>query len=267
MKLSKSILNNFLKKLLKPITRFCIANAISFKDLTDLLKESYLKEADLELKSSSNKSNISRLSVLTGINRKEVKRLLNSKNPKDNDQSLIFKILGKWHHSKLFSKNGIPKKLTYGKIDSEFSKLVETVNKDFNPATILFQLQRLNLVKSDNNLLEILTPEFIPTENIDLQFSILADDTDDLISAVTENILSQKEIPNLHRRTMYDNVDPEKLDEIKRWIMIEGLEFHKRAREFISQYDLDINPKENFNQKGTKVVVGTFSNVVLKNED
>ena len=267
MKLDRDLLKNFLNKLFKPIIRFCITHAVSFQDLTNILKESYLREASLELKKNENKLNISRLSVLTGINRKEIKRLL-EKEPKGEDQeSLIFKVLGKWQASKAYSQGGKPKKLTYKKADSQFSKLVQSVNKDFNPATVLFQLQRLNLVKVDNDLLELLEPEYIPSENVDLQFTILSEDTSDLMSAVSENILDQKEIPNLHRRTMYDNIDPDKVDQVKKWIMLEGLKLHKKAREYISKYDLDINPKDNFKEKGAKIVLGTFSNVELDKED
>lgn len=267
MKLSRDTLNSFLAKLLKPIVRFCIKHAVSYQDLKEILKESYLKEADIELNRTDQKKNISRLSVLTGINRKEVKRLLSIENAKEDEESLIFKVLGKWQSSKIYSQNNKAKKLTCGKIDSEFSKLVESISTDFNPATVLFQLERLDLVKTENSLVELLEPEYIPTENVDLQLTILSKDTSDLMSAVTENVLDQKEIPNLHRRTMYDNIDPNMVDKIKDWIMLEGLELHKKARDYISQYDLDINPKKNFKEKGAKVVLGTFSNVESGKEE
>ena len=65
-------------------------------------------------------------------------------------------------------------------------------------------------------------------------------------------------------RTSYDNVRPDALPEIKRWMLKHGHETHNQARRFISQYDQDVNPDPKFKGKGVRVVFTAFSNVQSK---
>ncbi len=50
----------------------------------------------------------------------------------------------------------------------------------------------------------------------------------------------------------------EALEEIRRWSAREGSAFHERARNFLSKYDRDLNPK--LGGTGTyRVAIGSFS--------
>ena len=75
---------------------------------------------------------------------------------------------------------------------------------------------------------------------------------------VEENVIEKAKPPHLHARTEYDNISPKDLTVIKEWLLKEGAALHKRARTFISNFDLDINPDKE-KKGGSKVVVGTFS--------
>ena len=97
-------------------------------------------------------------------------------------------------------------------------------------------------------------------------FELLAKDTEDLIGAVEENIFFPDDIPNLHARTEYDNIRQDALQEIKEWLYDEGSAFHKRARHFLSQYDLDIYPDRTYKEGRVKVTLGAFSRLLEDNK-
>ena len=59
-------------------------------------------------------------------------------------------------------------------------------------------------------------------------------------------------------RTEYDNISISDFPEIRKWLIKEGAAFHNKARGYLSQFDLDINPKPD-HEGGARVTVGTFS--------
>ena len=170
------------------------------------------------------------------------------------------RVVGRWRTDHAFiTKGKKPRVLSFGKEDSEFNDLVNRISKDLNPATVLFELERVRAVEKTTKGLKLKIESYVPKGNVEDGFRILAQDSEDLIGSVEENVLEINEIPNLHARTEYDSIRPEHIPEIRRWLIREGHLLHQRARNFISQYDQDINPDPKFEGEGQKVVFGTFS--------
>lgn len=57
--------------------------------------------------------------------------------------------------------------------------------------------------------------------------------------------------------TEYDNVCLDELPKVKEWLLKEGTKFHKKARDFISKYDLDVTPNDK-KIGGGHVFLGAF---------
>ncbi len=65
---------------------------------------------------------------------------------------------------------------------------------------------------------------------------------------------------NLHLRTDFDNIYTSEIIPIRRWLIAEGKAFHKRAREFLSRFDKDLNEDVDETRKaGGKIVLTSFS--------
>jgi hypothetical protein len=108
--------------LLFPLVRLVIARSISYGSLTDIIKFVMVKEAEQQLKLKNTEAiSDSRISIVTGIHRREVKRV---RGMKVNDvsiyePSLASQVVARWAGEKdLQSKNG-PKPLPRKKISSE----------------------------------------------------------------------------------------------------------------------------------------------------
>jgi hypothetical protein len=76
---------------------------------------------------------------------------------------------------------------------------------------------------------------------------------------VEENIFERSSVPNLHIKTFYDNICVSEVENLKRWILKEGAEFHAKMRDYISRFDLDSNPQLFEKKGGARISVGTFS--------
>ena len=68
-------------KLLKPLVRLLIRSGITYSAFSDLARQAYVDMASEEFTIAGKKQSISRISVLTGINRKDISRLQKSPHP------------------------------------------------------------------------------------------------------------------------------------------------------------------------------------------
>jgi hypothetical protein len=257
-----------LQRLLRPLIRFGLSNNLRVQDLLECIKSVLVDTARSHLLASGEKVTESRLSVMTGIHRRDIKRLMDEEFKFDELQSLIMKVVGQWQTDKQFiTDDKLPKPLNFKGENSDFNQLVEKVSKDVNPATVLFELERVGMVEKKEGHIILLQDTYTPGDNFEDALSIASDDIEHLLAAVREN--AERIVAfgqpgagiNLHARTEYNNIRPSGLREIREWLIKEGHALHRRARELFAKHDQDINPIESYTGLGARVVLGTFSKV------
>lgn len=256
---SQSVYEECLGNLLRPIVRFCIRRSIPVQFFIELGKTLYLEAAAVEMKSQGEKVNVSRLSVSTGLHRRDVVRLCREDAAPRPTKSLTSRIIGQWEHDSRFTtKAGRPRVLSFEGENSEFRQLVSLVSSDVNPGTLLFELDRIKAVERTKKGLRLCASRHVIVEDPKESFALLEQDAHDLICAVSENVFSSTETKHLHARTEFDNICPDDLAQIKRWVLKEGSAFHAKIRKYLARFDQDINPRL-AKTGGAKVTVGTFS--------
>ena len=254
---------------LKPSARFCLRHSLRIQDLLEVAKVSFIDAAKEEIEKSDTKVNISRLSVMTGIHRRDVMRIYQDEQVHENPLGLVARIIGQWQNDKRFTtKAGRARVLSYGDADSEFHSLVAAISQDIHPGTVIFELERLGAIKKTSRGLRLEARAYVPHGDVKEGFSILGSDIEDLAQAVEENVFIKLDTPNHHARTEYDNVRGDKAKEIRSWFYKEGSAFHQRARNFLSKFDLDISPAQDYQGPKARVVLGSFSRLEnLENKD
>ncbi len=253
-----------LERMLRPLAYFCLQRSIKFQDFVDVAKSAFLGAAREEIEKIGVADSVSRLSVMTGLQRRDVARLgsTSAESKVTERQNLIARLIGQWVSDKNFvTKQGKPRILSTDGRSSEFAKLARTVSKDLNFHTVLFELERLGIIKREPGKATLVHSAYEVKGNLREGFSILAEDTQDLIAAATENISAEKDPPNLHAKTYYDNICEEFLPEIRDWLLKFGQRIHQEAREFLSKFDKDINPAIPSKRSGARVAIGTYSHI------
>ncbi|MCB0345463.1 MAG: hypothetical protein KDD66_10110 [Bdellovibrionales bacterium] len=252
--------NQNIKRMLRPIVRHCIRGSSKIQNLIKLLKEVYVEVAVEELVNSGEKVTLSRISVMTGVQRVDAKKIYRD------DESLgpvigdvASRVIGQWSADKHFlTKDGKPKVLTYEGRDSEFEVLVAKISKNLGPAAVLFELERVGAVQKTRGGLRLEVVSQKLGRHRAYVSRLLGKSVEALMTASYENGLSnQADVPHLHIQTEYDNVFVEDLPKIQEWIKREGRRFHKRARDYISKFDQDINRKVG-KPAGARVLLGAF---------
>ena len=251
-----------LSLLMKPIVRFCLRRSIKVQDVIETAKIVFVELAEEEIRKSGKDISASKISVMTGMHRRDISRLYQSSTTKKQAPSLIARLIGQWQHDRRFStKAGRPRVLSYEGADSEFAALVRSVSKELNSYTLLFELERIGAIEKTTGGIRLLAGSFVPRGDLKEGIDLLSKDMEDLMSAVEENVSELSDVPHLHLKTEYDNVPETLTPLIREWLLKEGSSFHQRARDFISGFDRDINPDVEDDGTRIRVAVGTFSRV------
>jgi len=245
--------------MLRPIARFCLKHGTGIQEFLEAAKHSLVAQAAAEIEDSGDKANVSRISIITGIHRRDVMRIYGQGEARDSAESVAIRVIGQWVSDRQFlTSSGKPKVLLNSNENNEFRVLVERVSKDVNPSSVLSELERVGAVERSPRGFKLVSSAYQADSESLEGYRILSRDVENLMGAVNENISSSNRVPNLHARTEYDNISPENLPEIRKWLLNQGSIFHKKVRKYLAGFDHDINPELN-TRGGAKVVFGSFS--------
>lgn len=162
--------------MLKPLVRLFIAQGVTHAEFAETAKEVYVESAlrDFEVKGKVNKS---RVAILTGLTRKEVKNVIDRVSALDAPEkkySRPERVLAGWFNDPTYTgPYGIPLELSYVASSSDevsFTDLVRSYSGDMAPKQMLDELMRSgSVIEIDgrykairrNYIHEALSPKFI----------------------------------------------------------------------------------------------------------
>ncbi len=256
-----STLIDCLRLMLRPMITFCLRHSIGLQDLLEAAKVVFIEIAAADMQARGEKINISRLSVVTGVHRKDAVRIYREGNIDESASRFTVRVINQWRQDKRFqSSGGRPRPLTYEGDNSEFSKLVVLVSTDLHPGTVLFDLERLGAIERLNDgRIRLKAAAYVPKHNPKESFRVMAEDTEDFTAAVVENIFSETEPPpNYHAKMFLDNIAEDDVPKIRQWLFDRCSAFQQKCLEHLAKYDLDIKPKKG-KKGGKRIVLGIFT--------
>lgn len=260
---SDEIYANTLRYMLRPLVRFCLRHSKPLQEFLDILKVVYVEVATEELRKETDKINVSRLCVVTGVHRHDMNRIFREKRPPIRKSvGLLSRVVNLWESDKRFcTKSGQPRVLGLEGDDSEFRILVSSVSKTLNPGTVLYGLIRSGSAEKTPNGLKLVRGAVSLHKDPSRVYELLARDVESLIEAAEFNIEHNPDPRNLHIRTEYNNIFKKDIPKIRAWVLSEGRKFHARARKFLSKSDLDLNLDRaaSGEEAGCRVIVEAFS--------
>lgn len=247
-------------QLLKPLARFCLRRGITLQTLVECLKRALVEAAAEELKLQEDSLNVSRVSVMTGVHRKDVTAILQAPQLQPDQRDLISRVIGHWQqHPDYRTAAGKPRQLKHLPGSSEFDELVRQVSADIRAPAIISELKRIGAVQLRNNRLKLVADSYIAAPGDTARgLSMLGRDLRALFQCVDENINAPVGERHHHLRTSYDNIPARFKGKIRAWLIQEGNAFHERTRAFLGALDRDLNPM--LRGEGTlRVTMGSFS--------
>ena len=202
-----------LRRLLRPLVRVLIAQGVTFPALGKLLKEVYVDVAERDFPVAGRPQSDSRISLLTGVHRKDIKAL------RERDAGLApasplvsrnAKMLVVWTGDPAYlDERGRPRALPRHAAEGpSFERLAESISKDIRARAVLDEWLRLGLVRLEDDDLVVLNSEaFVPREDFEDLAFYFGRNLHDHIAAAGRNLLGEKP-PRLERAVYYDKLTP-----------------------------------------------------------
>jgi hypothetical protein len=211
-----------LRHVLYPLVRVMLAKGVTYPFLADLLKEVFVEVAEKEFPISDRTQTDSRISLLSGVHRKDVRRLRHSPRdpvaPEVAAVSLGAHLVAAWTGMPQYL-DGAGHPLALPRLASKaeevsFEGLVASVSKDIRSRAVLDEWLRLGVVHLDDKDRVILnTQAFIPQKGFAEKMFYFGHNLHDHASATVSNVLGQA-APFLERSVHYDALTPRSVAEL-----------------------------------------------------
>lgn len=244
-------LSSAVLKMLRPLVRILLRNGIPYGAFADLARRVYVKVAMEEFGIPNRKQTISRVSIITGLTRKEVRHIHELPDIEEGDTveryNRAARVISGWVRDRRFAgSDGGPADLPFEGVGATFSGLVKLFSGDVPARAVLDELLRVGVVERlEDGRIRLLNHAYIPrTAEMD-KLGILGTDVKDLISTIDHNLRQEAGHSLFQRKVSYDNLPAEVLPELRVLTARRGQSLLEEMDRWLSQYDRDVNPAIN----------------------
>ncbi|MCU7808302.1 MAG: hypothetical protein KZQ73_10605 [Candidatus Thiodiazotropha sp. (ex Semelilucina semeliformis)] len=243
----RKTLNTSILKLLRPLVRLLLRNGVTYGDFADLSRWVFMDVASKDFGVPGRKQTVSRVSVITGLTRKEVSRLQKIETPDDSAISHQYnraaRVISGWMRDKRFlDKKGAPAPLHFDQGKHSFSDLVREHSGDIPPRAILDELMRVGTVAKDaEGKINLITDGYVPRTGETSKLHILGTDVQLLLSTIDYNLQQGAQTPHFQRKVAYNNLAQEGIPDFRRLSAEKSQALLVELDKVLSQQDRDIN--------------------------
>ncbi len=206
-----------LLRLLRPLVRLAIRCGVTYPVLADHLRGLFVEVAQREPADSPSGWTDSRLSLRTGVHRKEIRRLRLAPPPEDDAAPAVVtsssRIIAAWLGSPAWTgADGRPlalPRIAPAGVPS-FESLVATVTTDVRPRAVFDEWLSLGLVSNDDQDRVVLDASaYVPAPGEEAQLFYFGRNLHDHAAAAAGNVLAAGPAPFLERSLHYDRLPPD----------------------------------------------------------
>jgi hypothetical protein len=185
-----------LARVLRPLVRLLLRHQFTYPMFIRLLKSVYVEVAASDFALPGKDQTDSRISLLTGVHRKDVKRLWRSKRTVDIVPASVplgSQLVAVWTTARRYlDKRGRPRplpRLAAGQTGPSFEELVASVNTDIRPRVVLDEWLRLGVARLDEeDNVSLVVDAFVPEKGFDEKAFYLGQNLHDHIASCAHNL-------------------------------------------------------------------------------
>jgi hypothetical protein len=250
-----------LRKILTPLIRILLRNGVTYRAFTESAKAVYIDVASKEFGIRGRKQTDSRISVITGLSRKEVKRV-KSLPESDEAENLArynraSRVISGWTQDADFmDAQGNPLDLPLDGADNSFGELVRRYSGDAPPRAVLDELEQVGAVqRMDNGTLCLLTRGYIPQTDSPERLGIFGVMVADLLHSSNHNLMDQTGKPFFQRIVANERVPVEHTDDFQQVTRRYCQQFLEKLDHWLTEHEL---PPSDRSRNTRRVGVGIY---------
>jgi hypothetical protein len=187
-----------LRKVLEPLATLAVQHGLPYAAVEELLRRGFVGAADAAHPDVLAHRKVSRLATTTGINRREVARLLGVLRDAQGSQqlprrSLASEVFAHWMSDARYrDRRGEPRVLKRQGRAPSFESLAQAITRDVHPRSLLDELLRLKLAVHDeeHDTVELVRDAFVPRGDRVRMMQYLGHNVGDHLSGAVANVLA-----------------------------------------------------------------------------
>ena len=232
---------------LRPIARWLLKSGVTWKEFAELSRGVFVSVAAEEFGLRGRPTNVSRIALLTGMTRREVRRYRESEVATpledvraEDDLNHASRVLAGWHlDSEFIDELGKPRALDAKGEGATFERLVRRYAGDIPVTALVKELVRSNSIERATDgryraLRRFYMPRAMDGQAVERAGAVIAD-----LAATVEHNLSRDvaEPPRFEGRAQNRHVDPRQLPAFRAFMEREGQAFLERCDEWLSAHE------------------------------
>ena len=233
-------------RMLAPLVRVLLRHGVSHAEFASWAKQTYVKQAHANFGIDGKNPTVSRLAIVTGINRKEVKRILDLPTdvvPAVAKHNRAIRVVTGWLQDSEFNgDDGEPLPLTYGDPTNSFNILVKRYGGDVPARAVLDELCRVGTVTEENNIISLAAKGYVPHESEEAMLDLFATSARDLLTTLDHNVSGEGN-SRLQMSVAYDDIGAEAVENFRKLSSQKALALLQELDGELSQYDRTKNPQ------------------------
>lgn len=253
-------------QMMRPIVKLLVRQNIPFASFMKIVKHLYVYTANKELTLPGKKLSHSRISIVTGIPRKDIKELLEFEPTSDESVSYqhnrAARVITGWVKDPEYQDPTTQKPLRIP-IENEnhqpsLQNLVVKYSGGVPVRAVLDELLRIKAVEKDeNNLLQLLTYGYTPDQDEIEKLKVVSEEVSTFLRTIQHNIDAPFDESFLQLSARCDNLPAEIMEDLRKTATLKGRDFLQDLAQWMSQYDRDQNDKV-FGTGRKRGVVGVY---------
>ncbi|WP_060510149.1 DUF6502 family protein [Pseudomonas sp. NBRC 111124] len=221
-----------LRRVMRPLVRLMLRKGVTYTMFTDVLKEVFVDVAHREFRLDDKVPTDSRISLLTGVHRKDVRRLRSEHEASiatlPENITLGAQLVNVWTRCAPFcTASGqalaLPRLASVGG-DCSFDALVAKISTDIRGRVVLDEWLRLGIVRlDDQDCVHLETQAFVPQKGFEEKAAYFGHNLHDHACAAVHN-LSGEGLPFFERSVHYDALTPASVDMLREAVSKDGMQ-------------------------------------------
>ncbi len=206
--------------ILRPLVRLLIAHGITLPTVVEMLKQAYVRVADAEYGLGEERPTDTRVSLLTGVHRKDVRRLRSAPPAASSPTArldTLSEVVTRWISDRRYlGRDGKPRALARSASAGAahtFDSLAYGVSSDLKPRTILDELLHLGMVRLDGERVVLEVEAFIPDRGTEESVYYFGENVRDHLAAAAHNLLGRSP-PYLEQSVWSEELSPESVNDL-----------------------------------------------------
>lgn len=215
-------LQEALAGLLSQVARLGVARGLPFADVEEMLRRSFVQAASAAHPGLPEHRKVSRISTTTGINRREVTRLVQALAQPEagpvRPRSLASEAFAHWRTQPAYrSAAGLPRALPRLGPEPSFETLAQAITRDVHPRSLLDELVRLGLAQWDEatDTVRLARETFVASGDGVRQLGFLGENVGDHLRAAVDNVLGGNDRLHFEQALFADGLSLDSIESVR----------------------------------------------------